>query len=312
MFTVKSDLACTRLRFSVTSQYLLVGDGCEIWELPPKQDAIYRDDESGYVEWHPREAKLFVGRRNKMDIIAPTGKVLQTVSKAAWKTSWVEGMAFSPSGDWLVTFEPFQLTGLKRTRDQWQVKWVEKVEKARWYSPGDSFESVTPFPDNRRIVTLVSRTLSKSKKGKGQSVHGGYVDLFVQRNLATGKVLSERELSSNESPHPRLIIMPDGATVIGFRGRSVYAWPTDSTDPARKTTVAKRDVQDVALHPSGRWVLVAGNSSEVTVWDTTTWKSVQTFDWHIGNIQSVAASADGSLAAAGSDRGKVAVWDWDL
>jgi WD40 repeat protein len=312
VFTIQSETEVVRLRFSVGNRYLLIGDGCEVWELPPGEEPSYGDYESSYVEWHPREAKLYVGQGPKLAIIAPTGKVLQTLAKACWKTSWVEGLSFSPDGDWLITFEPFQLTGLKRVRDKWQVKWSEKVVKPRWYSPGDSFEAVAPFPDNRRIVTLISRTLPKPKKGARQEVHGGYTDLFVQRDLATGKVLSERELSRNESPHPRLTVTPDGATVVGFRGRSVYAWPTDSADPGRKTTVAKRDVQDVALHPSGRWVLVAGNSPEVSVWDTRTWKSVRTFDWHIGNVQCVAFSSDGSLAAAGSDRGKVAIWDWDL
>lgn len=318
MFTIQAkETDCTRLRFSASSRYLLVGDGCEVWELPPGKAALYGDNVPCGVEWQPKKAELYVPIRHLgLDVLSPTGKRLQRVTKAIWKTSWVRGMAFSPSGDWLVTYEPYQLTGLRRVRDSWQVKWSEKVEKAKWYSPGDSFESVAPFPDNRRIVTLVSRTLPHPKKGKDQAAHGGYAELLVQRDLTTGKVLSERELLDKERPlgvRTRLSVTPDGLAIIGFRGRSVYVWPTDADDAkTRKTTVAKKDVRDVALHPSGRWVLTVCADSDVSVWDTTTWKSARTFNWRIGSVQSVGFSPDGALAAAGSENCKVVVWDWDL
>jgi WD40 repeat protein len=46
--------------------------------------------------------------------------------------------------------------------------------------------------------------------------------------------------------------------------------------------------------------------------DTTIWNVARTFTWDIGRMRSVAFSPDGALAAAGSDRGKVVVWDVDL
>ncbi len=48
------------------------------------------------------------------------------------------------------------------------------------------------------------------------------------------------------------------------------------------------------------------------LYDVSTWKLGQAFDWGIGRVLSVAFSPDGMLAAAGGDKGKIVVWDVDL
>jgi WD40 repeat protein len=307
VFTIQAmETDCTRLRFSATTQYLLVGDGCEVWELPPGKAALHADNVPCGVEWHPKKAELYVPNGALgLDVLSPTGKRLQRLTKECWKTSWVQGMCFSPYGDWLVTFEPFQLTGLKRVRDNWQVKWMEENDPDD--DDRDSFESVAPFPDGERVLVLIVRFIRSNLY---------YPRVLVQRDITTGKVLSERELPDKQGPlgvRTRLHITPDGSTVIGMRGRSVYCWPIDPKDTnTRKTTVAKKDVLDVALHPSGKWILVASGSPEVSVWDTTTWQCVKNYNWRIGPVQSVGVSPDGTLAAAGTEACKIAVWDWDL
>jgi WD40 repeat protein len=37
-----------------------------------------------------------------------------------------------------------------------------------------------------------------------------------------------------------------------------------------------------------------------------------TYTWNIGRMRSIAFSPDGTLAAAGSDTGKIIVWDVDV
>ncbi len=48
------------------------------------------------------------------------------------------------------------------------------------------------------------------------------------------------------------------------------------------------------------------------LYDTSNWALATTFTWEVGRMRSVAFSADGLLAAAGSDSGRVVVWDVDV
>jgi WD40 repeat protein len=68
----------------------------------------------------------------------------------------------------------------------------------------------------------------------------------------------------------------------------------------------------IAFHPSGRYLAATSNDATVKFYDTTTWEVARTFTWDIGRMRSIAFSPDGTLAAAGSDKGKVVVWDVDL
>ena len=97
----------------------------------------------------------------------------------------------------------------------------------------------------------------------------------------------------------------------GHRGKAwsilrVYAngiMDAGSTDLPQKGVVTA-----LAADPLGRFLLTAAGP-KVTVWDPATWKPLRAFDWKIGRLTCLAVSPDGTLAAAGGDKGKVAVWD---
>jgi len=66
-------------------------------------------------------------------------------------------------------------------------------------------------------------------------------------------------------------------------------------------------------HGKGAFVLGAtSNDKTVKLYDIASGQISQTFTWDIGRMRSVAFSPDGLLAAAGSDTGKVVVWDVDV
>jgi WD40 repeat protein len=67
-----------------------------------------------------------------------------------------------------------------------------------------------------------------------------------------------------------------------------------------------------AFHPSGRYLAVGGQAGPIEFVDTTTWQPVVAYDWKFQRCYGVAFSPDGMLAAAGSDKGRVVVWDVDL
>lgn len=81
---------------------------------------------------------------------------------------------------------------------------------------------------------------------------------------------------------------------------------------AKLTDKSRAHVFGISFHPSGRLFATAGNSGMVSFYDTATWKVAKTFDWKIGKLRCVAFSPDGALAAVGSDKGQVVVWDVDV
>jgi WD domain, G-beta repeat len=85
-------------------------------------------------------------------------------------------------------------------------------------------------------------------------------------------------------------------------------------DPRRRASAVNDNTHQytgLAFHPSGRLLAATNNDKTVKVIDTATWRLTRTYAWDIGRMRSVAFSPDGLLAAAGSDTGKVVIWDVD-
>lgn len=102
-------------------------------------------------------------------------------------------------------------------------------------------------------------------------------------------------------------MLPDGERVILAAGNVLRCVPIHRG--SGWDTVTKKPPLEIALHPSGRTLLVADGSKKVTAYDTANGKVSAQFDWGIGKIGCVTYSPDGTLAAAGGEKGQVVVWD---
>ncbi len=109
-------------------------------------------------------------------------------------------------------------------------------------------------------------------------------------------------------------VSPDGRWVAGARHYHAAVWSVADLahPPVELRNDSRNNFTDLAFHPSGRFLAVTSNDRTVKVYDTVTWAVARTFTWDIGKMKAVTFSPDGLLAAAGSDTGRVVVWDVDF
>jgi WD40 repeat protein len=131
-------------------------------------------------------------------------------------------------------------------------------------------------------------------------------------SVADGKLLQQANLPADT---PSLAAFaPDGRSFVTCRASVLTVWDADNLK--KKPRAIKGDSRSrltgVAFHPSGKFLAAACNDKTVKLYDTAAWKVAKTLTWDIGRLRSVCFSPDGTLAAAGSDSGKVVVWDVDV
>ena len=174
----------------------------------------------------------------------------------------------------------------------WSVETFAGVEASNRYNCG-----LAVLADGARFAT-VDHQMSGSKSR------------LAIRAVATGEVLSAQDIAG--TANPILAAAPDGLVFAVAAGAALFAFTSDpATPPVRLPRKDRNHVTGIAFHPSGPYLAATGTHA-VKLYDTTTWEVARTFAWKIGRTHSVAFSTDGTLAAAGSDRGKVVVWDVDL
>ena len=78
-----------------------------------------------------------------------------------------------------------------------------------------------------------------------------------------------------------------------------------------RTNSSRKHFTAAAFSPDGKLLATTSNDTTVTMWDTATWQPVRQYAWEIGKLRAVAFAPDGLTCAAGSDTGKVVLFDVD-
>ncbi|HYH68719.1 MAG TPA: WD40 repeat domain-containing protein [Urbifossiella sp.] len=133
----------------------------------------------------------------------------------------------------------------------------------------------------------------------------------VTRSASTGKVV-ERSDPFPDDPD-QMILSPDGLTVACRTRATIRIYPASGGwgDVPTIQNDGKQHFTGIAFHPSGRFLAATSNDKTVKLYDAASGRVVRVFTWAIGRMRSVAFSPDGVVAAAGSETGKVVVWDVD-
>ena len=286
------------LQFSSDGRSLIApcSTGVQVWNDPAsgRLAAVLDYPSVHSVRFTPDGKKLVLAGFGMVVHDLDTGDAVRVPAEFYWYWFW----GLSPDGLLLVTSQ------CDIRQDRPGLLWCRPL--ADLVSPRWSIEPSRPvyspplfLPGGGRFVLF---------EGRPDSIPHWY----VTRDAKTGLVLQEVPGSGHHYHSPvlsadrRLIAARWGVWVAVFRADDMGA------DPVKIRNDNRKEFTGLAFHPSGRYLAATSNDATVKLYDTTSWKVAESFDWDVGRLRSIAFSPDGMLAAAGGDRGRIVVWDVDL
>jgi WD40 repeat protein len=131
------------------------------------------------------------------------------------------------------------------------------------------------------------------------------------RAAETGTVRNAIEFGA-ANPVEEIAFSADSTKLLArSSGRVVKVFDAESGRPAGELVHPGRPyVSGMAVHPNGT-VACSRNNGTVCLWNLERCELVRTLDWNLGKLVSVAFAPDGTIGAAGTEDGRVVVWDVD-
>jgi WD40 repeat protein len=208
--------------------------------------------------------------------------------------SFVTALAFSPDGQTLASGSQ------DRTARLWNL--AERREGLGFTNRTGGFTSLAFSPDGRTLA---------------MSGAGGAGRVIRLANVATGS--PKAELRGHLEDITSLAFTPDGQTLLSAsEDGTIRVWDPISRAKEKSAHVFARDLISLAwrsygpalcLSPDGRHLLAIYTNQTFSVWDTLRLAEGERPGLPFTNTTMTALAPDGRLAAFGSLRGEVMLWD---
>jgi WD40 repeat protein len=159
--------------------------------------------------------------------------------------------------------------------------------------------AVTISPDGRTVITAESRSAGTA----------GTRPLLVSRDGKTGLAIAEIG-QSEASFDIRLAVAPGNKALFAWDNSLLERWDlTAGRRTGKMAAPGRSHFRGLAVHPSGRFLITVMGDGQARYWDEADLSLNQGLKLGVGKLDAVAVSPDGTLAAAGGDKGQVVVWD---
>ncbi len=206
----------------------------------------------------------------------------------------------APAGDRVFTqhsFPELAIVGWRAAGGGWEREWEVPTRQL-------AVEGLAVAPGGDKLAVL-TRSAADPK-------WGDKAPALELRSAVSGRVLTSAPYPYKCVTRP-LVVSPDGRHVVGLHHMTVVVWTAgEAGDPVQLRDTSRKHFMAAAFGPTGRHLFVARFDATVHVFDAAGWGCRVRFDWGVGPLRSVAVAPDGTLAAAGNERGEVVIWDVDL
>lgn len=198
------------------------------------------------------------------------------------------------------------LFGLQLTPDGQRLVAVSGHRSLRWWS----WPELTPLAVHVGLGTCAPGGVAVAPSNDLLAVFDmlGRACLYaIDRNVPVWETLIY-----THQCQARLAYAANGRLVAFASGTAVRVIDAETGEVVARLSQRERHFLDLAFTPDSRFLATVSAEATVKFFDTRSWRVEAEMAWRLGGLSCVAFSNDGMLAAAGSQTGKVVVWDLDL
>ena len=182
----------------------------------------------------------------------------------------------------------------------------------RLYDPGARLRFLSSFAAHKETI------LAQSFSPDSQRLATAGLDKIVEiRDVGTGRIIAE--MKDHSDTVQCLAFSPKG-DLLATAGMDRTIKISDGMTAKGKMTINPeiKGLLALAFSPDGKYVLTSGESPEIRWWELATvaddlteggWRPTRKFEGHVGPVQAMRFSPDGSLLATASADHSVCLWD---